>query len=134
MSEFPSIIDRLAAQIPSLEAKWANYRSGSGATRDKPSVQAVFLANHVCDYLAAGKAAELGPFFIALDEAYRTRLSEDESLALYEGFMEDFISSLEEHGIDPRRAYDQLGPEARLVWQGCWRYAREGPWDEAAGA
>ena len=134
MSQAPSIVDRLAACIPSLEAEWAEYRSGESAAHDAPSVQAFFLAGYVCDYLAAGKAAELGPFFVALDEAYKAVLTNKESVGLREGFMEDFIRGLEEHKLDPESAYTHLGSAARGVWEDCWEHLHKTRWREAAGA
>ncbi len=126
-----SIIDHLAKTIPSLEQEWTDYRATSVGARDAGSVQALFLAEYVCQYLTTGRVGELQPFFDALETAYQSPGSEDDSVALYEGFMEDFIHDVGRLQIPPEQVYGQLGSTTRSVWEQAWQYVRRAPWKGA---
>ncbi len=128
-----SIIDHLAKTLPALEQEWTDYRATSVGARDAGSVQALFLAEYVCQYLTTGRAGELQLFFNALETAYQSPISEKDSVALYEGFMESFIDEVGRLQIPPERVYERLGSTARSVWEQAWRYVRGTPW-KGAGA
>jgi hypothetical protein len=131
----PSIIDRLAATIPGIRAEWKEYREEDPAGRDDPlTCQARELGYHICNLMRAGRTNELQSFFVALEETYKGALSDADSVAMYEGFMEDLIMSVHNYSISPLEMYRQLGPESQATWEELWTYVRDTPWNEVRSA
>ena len=127
----PSIIEKLGATLPSSDGLWTKYIARPPQPPDPPSVQAAFLADQVCQLLAQGKHAELHPFFKALDAAYAAAQSPEDQLGLYEGFMEDYVDSLDTHQVPAQVAFAQLGEIAKGVWRDAWKYCRGEIWQNA---
>lgn len=118
-----SIIDRLAATIPAIRAEWRDYRENDQISRDDPiTVQAGELAQHVCGLLLGGRAAQLTAFFGALEGIYQAPLGDEDSNAMYEGFMEALIYRAEHSGLSPTQIYAELSPASREVWKQHWSY------------
>lgn len=127
----PSIIDRLAATIPGIHAEWREYREEDPAGRDDPlTCQARELTYHICRLVRADRTDELKPFFAALEQTYLRPLDDADSVAMYEGFMEDLIMSVHNYNIAPLQMYEQLAPESRATWEELWSYVRDTPWNE----
>jgi hypothetical protein len=124
----PSIIEKLGVTLPPSDGLWTKYVASPPQPPDPPSVQSCFLADQVCQLLAQGKRAELRPFFEALDVAYATAHSPADRLGLYEGFMENYVESLDTYQVPPQLAFDQLGEIARGVWRDAWKYCRGEAW------
>ena len=124
-----SIIDQLAATIPSIREQWKDYRVDDPVGRDDPlSVQAGELAQHICDLCQQGRMAELTAFFEALERTYQAALDPRDSNAMYEGFMEALIYRAERAGILFADLYAELAPASRRVWEQHWKYIHDTPW------
>ncbi len=124
-----SIIDRLAANIPAIREEWRKYREEDELGRGDPlALQAEELAQHVCDLVRDGGSAQLAAFFGALEGVYQGSLNDQDSNAMYEGFMEALIYRVARSGVSPAQIYAELSPVSRVVWKQHWRYIHGTAW------
>ena len=112
------LLRELALTVPLLTEAWDR----SVREDDESSPQAAFLALAVIRAITDGRAAEVRPFFAALERKHSEATGEPDRFALHECLTETLVQEADAEGL-PRDAVRRLlGPLSQAAWDDAVDY------------